>query len=295
MQKLNLRGLGVALVTPFQSNGEIDETALLKIVDSQLQNEVDYLVALGTTAETATLSMEERDRVVRLIVQKVNGKIPLVVGIGGNNTLEVAHLLKNFNLSGVSAVLSVVPYYSKPTQEGLYQHFKCLAGVSPLPIVLYNVPSRTGVNMSAETTLRLARDFENIIATKESSGDLKQIKQIIDNKPADFQVISGDDNFALPLIQLGAVGVISVLSNAFPKEVGQLTQAALNKDIETAESIELQLKGLCELLFTDGNPAGIKAMLHHKGLIENRLRLPLVAATENTCAKIRQTIQELNK
>jgi len=285
----------VALVTPFQSNGEIDETALLKIVDSQLQNEVDYLVALGTTAETATLSMEERDRVVRLIVQKVNGKIPLVVGIGGNNTLEVAHLLKNFNLSGVSAVLSVVPYYSKPTQEGLYQHFKCLAGVSPLPIVLYNVPSRTGVNMSAETTLRLARDFENIIATKESSGDLKQIKQIIDNKPADFQVISGDDNFALPLIQLGAVGVISVLSNAFPKEVGQLTQAALNKDIETAESIELQLKGLCELLFTDGNPAGIKAMLHHKGLIENRLRLPLVAATENTCAKIRQTIQELNK
>ncbi|MDR1683222.1 MAG: 4-hydroxy-tetrahydrodipicolinate synthase [Candidatus Symbiothrix sp.] len=295
MQAINLQGLGVALITPFQSTGEIDEDALLRIVDLQLQNKVDYLVILGTTSEMPTLSTEERDRIVRLVVERVNGKIPIIVGLGGNNTLKTAQRLQNSDWTGISAILSVVPYYNKPTQEGIYQHYKYLADVSPLPIILYNVPGRTGANMSAETTLRLARDSKNIVAIKEASGNLEQIKQIIDNKPADFQVISGDDCLILPLVKMGASGVISVLGNAFPKETRLLTHAALNNDTATAEGLHLQLKTLCELLFIDGNPAGIKAILHHKELIENKLRLPLVPVTETTYTQIGQAIQALQQ
>ncbi|MDR0546374.1 MAG: 4-hydroxy-tetrahydrodipicolinate synthase [Dysgonamonadaceae bacterium] len=294
MQQINLTGLGVALITPFQSSGEIDEAALLRLVDHQLQNEAGYLVVLGTTAETPTLSLEERDKIVRLVVERVNGKLPIVVGLGGNNTLKVAKRLQNSDLSGVSAILSVVPYYNKPTQEGIYQHYKYLAGVSPLPLILYNVPGRTGVNMSAGTTLRLARESKNIIAIKEASGNLEQIKEIIENKPAGFQVISGDDNLIVPLIKMGAEGVISVLGNAFPKEISRLTHSVLNGEIDEAESLNQTFSELCELLFTDGNPAGIKMMLHCLGYIENRLRLPLVPVSAPVCEQIKRAVERIS-
>ena len=294
MQQINLKGLGVALITPFQSSGEIDEAAFLRLIDHQLQNGTDYLVALGTTAETPTLSLEERDKIVRLVVERVNGKVPIVVGLGGNNTLKIAKRLQNSDLSGVDAVLSVVPYYNKPTQEGIYRHYSYLSDVSPLPIILYNVPGRTGVNMSAETTLRLARESENIIAIKEASGNLQQIRTIIENKPAGFQVVSGDDNLILPLISMGAEGVISVLGNAFPKEIGYLTHSALNGQLDEAERLNQAFAELCELLFTDGNPAGIKTMLHCLGYIENCLRLPLVPTGAAVCDRIKRAMEGIS-
>ncbi|GHT74339.1 4-hydroxy-tetrahydrodipicolinate synthase [Bacteroidia bacterium] len=294
MGRINLKGMGVALITPFKSDGNVDYTALSRLVDYQLRNGTDYLVVLGTTAETPTLTPEEQKEVVQLVISKVNGQIPIVLGVGGNNTSALVQKLKTEDFNGIDAILSVVPYYNKPSQEGIYQHYKCVAQASSLPVVLYNVPGRTGVNMSAETTLRLAREFENVVAVKEASGNMTQIGMIIKNKPADFQVISGDDGITFPLITFGAVGVISVIGNAFPKEFSRMVRLALAGDYTSALTIHHRFTELFELLFVDGNPAGVKSMLCMMGYIENELRLPLIPTQITTYEKIRNVLQELN-
>ncbi len=237
MIQTRLRGMGVALITPFKEDESIDVEALIRMVDYQLQNNTDFLCVLGTTAETPTLSEEEKLFVKKTVIERVNGKIPILLGVGGNNTQAVVKQLKEDDFSGVDAILSVVPYYNKPSQEGIYQHYKAIASATKLPIVLYNVPGRTGVNMTAETTLRLARDFKNIIAVKEASGNFTQMDDIIKNKPEGFNVLSGDDGFTFPLITLGAVGVISVIGNAFPREFSKMTRLALSGDYENALTI----------------------------------------------------------
>ena len=294
MGKVNLKGMGVAMITPFMNNGDVDYAALSRLIDYQLQNGTDYLVVLGTTAETSTLTQEEQEKVIQLFVSKVKGQIPIVLGVGGNNTRSVVEKLKTDDFTGIDAILSVVPYYSKPSQEGIYQHYKHIAEATSLPIVLYNVPGRTGVNMTAETTLRLARDFENVVAIKEASGNMTQMGDIIKNKPNDFQVISGDDGITFPLITLGAVGVISVIGNAFPKEFSRMARLALAGDYANALTIHHSFTELFELLFVDGNPAGVKSMLNMMGYIENELRLPLIPTRITTYEKIRNVLLDLN-
>ena len=294
MRHVNLTGMGIALITPFQKNGEVDYPALSRLVDFQLQNDTDYLVVLGTTAETPTLTSSEQKEITRFMVEKVNRRVPFVLGLGGNNTRAVVERLKTENMEGVDAILSAVPYYNKPSQEGIYQHYKAIAQATSAPLVLYNVPGRTGVNMTAETTLRLAHDFDNVIAVKEASGNLTQISAIIKYKPTDFQVISGDDAIAFPLIALGAAGVISVVGNAFPKEFTRMIHLALSGDYANALSIHHNFLELYELLFVDGSPAGIKSALNIMGYIENELRLPLVPTQVNTYEKIRSALQKLH-
>ena len=294
MERINLKGMGVVLVTPFKTNGDVDFQALRRLVDYQLQNGTDYLVALGTTAETPTLTPDEQKEIMQLVVERVNGKIPIVLGVSSNNTRVVVERLKNDNFSGIDAILSAVPYYNKPSQEGIYQHYKHIADSTSLPIVLYNVPSRTGVNMSAETTLRIANDFKNVAGVKEASGDMAQIGKIIKNKPLDFQVISGDDGITFPLITFGAVGVMSVIGNAFPKEFSRMVCLALSGDYANALPIHHNFNELFELLFVDGSPAGIKSLLNMMGYIENVLRLPLVPTRITTYEKIKTILQELN-
>ena len=291
------KGLGVALVTPFTKEGDVDCTSLRRLLDFQLSNGVDFLCILGTTAETPTLSAEERQKVKELAVEKVNGQIPVLMGCGGNNTAAVVEQIKTGDFDGVDGILSVCPYYNKPSQEGLYQHFKAVAAAAAsrnLSVVLYNVPGRVGVNMTAETTLRLANECENIVAIKEASGNFTQIDDIIKNKPKNFDVISGDDGITFPLITLGAVGVISVIGNALPKEFSRMVRLALNGDYPNALVIHHKFTELFKLLFVDGNPAGVKAMLHAMGLIENELRLPLVPSRISTMEKISAIIKELN-
>lgn len=295
MTKVNLRGLGVALITPFNEDGSIDWEGLSEMIDFQVANGTDYIVALGTTAETPTLSKEEKRDVARFIVEKVNGRIPVVKGVGGNNTSEVAEEMRCCDISGISAFLSVTPYYNKPTQEGLYRHFCALSQASPLPIILYNVPGRTGVNMTAETTLRLARDCGNVIATKEASGDLNQIKAIIDGAPDTFQVISGDDAVTTAVIALGGVGVISVFGNAFPKEMAWLVKHALNGDAQLArEKMEADFSALFRLIFVEGNPSGVKCLLSQRRMVRNMVRLPLVPVSEPTERLIREELSRLD-
>ena len=274
--KNNFRGAGVALITPFKADLTIDFEGLGKIVDSQLENQIDYLVVLGTTAETATLNSTEKQQIVDFICNRVNGKIHIVVGIGGNNTQEVIKMTAQMDLSKADAILSVVPYYSKPTQEGIFQHYMAIVKVSPLPVILYNVPGRTGVNMSAETTLRLAYASDNIVATKEASGNIGEITKILRDKPAGFSVISGDDSLVVPMIAIGAEGVISVAANVVPKAIADLTHFALEGNFKEAALLHLKLQRICDALFVDGNPAGAKAALHSIEIIENILRLPLV-------------------
>lgn len=274
--KNNFRGAGVALITPFKADLTIDFEGLGKIVDSQLENQIDYLVVLGTTAETATLNSTEKQQIVDFICKRVKGKIPVVVGIGGNNTQEVIEMTAQMDLTKADAILSVVPYYSKPTQEGIFQHYMAIVRASPLPVILYNVPSRTGVNMSAETTLRLAHASDKIVATKEASGNIGEITKILRDKPAGFSVISGDDSLVVPMIAIGAEGVISVAANVVPKAIADLTHFALEGNFKEAAPLHLQLQRICDALFVDGNPAGAKAALHSIGIIENVLRLPLV-------------------
>ncbi|MDR0864818.1 MAG: 4-hydroxy-tetrahydrodipicolinate synthase [Candidatus Symbiothrix sp.] len=295
MGKINLKGMGVALITPFKSDGNVDYTALSRVIDYQLQNGTDYLVVLGTTAETPTLTPGEQKEIIQLVINKVNGQIPIVLGLGGNNTRAIVEKLKTDNFTGIDAILSVVPYYNKPSQEGIYQHYKAIAqATTSLPVILYNVPGRTGVNMTAETTLRLAREFDNIAGIKEASGNMTQMGEIIKNKPRDFQVISGDDGITFPLITLGAVGVISVIGNAFPKEFSRMVRLALAGDYANALTIHHRFTELFELLFVDGNPAGVKSMLNMMGYIENELRLPLVPTRITTYEKIREVLRELN-
>lgn len=294
MKQINLKGMGVALITPFKANGDVDYLALSRLIDYQLQNDTDYLVVLGTTAEIPTLTVDEQKAIVQLIVQKVKGQIPLVLGLGGNNTGAIVSKLKSDDFSGIDAILSVVPYYNKPSQEGIYQHYKHIAQATSLPLVLYNVPGRTGVNMTAGTTLRLAHELNNIVAIKEASGNMTQIGDIIKSKPYNFQVISGDDGITFPLITFGAVGVISVIGNAFPKEFSRMVRLALSGDYANALTIHHSFTELFELLCIDGNPAGVKSMLSMMGYIENELRLPLVPTRITTYEKIRKVLQELN-
>lgn len=286
--------MGVALITPFKSDESVDFDALARLVEYQIKNGTDYLVVLGTTAETPTLTEQEKEDVTRFVIQCAAKRIPIVLGVGGNNTKAVVEKLKTTDFSGVDAILSVTPYYNKPSQEGIYQHYAAIAKASPLPIVLYNVPGRTGVNMLAETTLRLAKEFSNICAIKEASGNFSQIDDIIKNKPADFMVISGDDGITFPLITLGAVGVISVIGNAFPSEFSRMVRLGLQGDYKSARLIHHHFNELIQLLFVEGNPAGVKSMLAVMGFIDNTLRLPLVPNTIKTYEKIRVVLNELN-
>ncbi len=293
MINIKLKGMGVALVTPFNEDESVNYDALARLIEYQIKNGTDYLVVCGTTAETPTLTEQEKEKIRKFVIQINQGRLPIVYGIGGNNTKHIIDTIEQTDLQGVDAILSVTPYYNKPSQEGLYRHYEAIAKASPLPIILYNVPGRTGVNMTAETTLRLANDFSNIMATKEASGNFSQIDDIIKNKPADFMVISGDDGITFPLITLGAVGVISVIGNAFPKEFSRMVRLALQGDYEKARIIHHRFTELIELLFVEGNPAGVKSMLAVMGMIENVLRLPLVPNTIKTYEKIRQVLNKL--
>jgi 4-hydroxy-tetrahydrodipicolinate synthase len=283
--------MGVALVTPFKEDESVDYDALMRLTEYQIQSGTDYLVVLGTTAETPTLTEEEKKEIVSRIVERVRRRVPVIMGVGGNCTRALVDKLKHDDFKGIDAILSVTPYYNKPSQEGLYRHYKALAEVTPLPLVLYNVPGRTGVNMTAETTLRIAREFDVVIAVKEASGNIIQINDIIKHKPADFQVISGDDAITFPLIALGAVGVISVIGNALPNEFGRMVKLALAGDCENARAIHSRFTELFELLVVDGNPAGVKSMLNMMGFIENKLRLPLTPTRIPTGEKIRDVLR----
>ncbi|MBR3093114.1 MAG: 4-hydroxy-tetrahydrodipicolinate synthase [Bacteroidaceae bacterium] len=294
MARNKFKGMGIALITPFTKTGAVDYEALRRLLDYQLTNGVDFLCILATTGETPCLTESEKHKIKDIVVEKVKGTIPILMGIGGNNTAAVVEYIKKADLSGIDGILSVCPYYNKPSQEGLYQHFKTIAEASELPVVLYNVPGRVGVNMAAETTLRLARDCDNIVAIKEASGNFAQIDEIIKNKPQDFDVISGDDGITFPLITLGAAGVISVIGNALPKEFSRMVRLALQGDNVNACAIHHKFTELFHLLFVDGNPAGVKAMLHSMGLIHNELRLPLVPTRITTDQKIAAIVQELN-
>ena len=293
MAQNKFRGLGVALVTPFCTDGSIDFEALNRLVEYQIKGGVDFLCIMGTTAETPTLSSEEKRLLKQRLVERVAGRVPLLMGCGGNNTAAILNDLQNEDWKGIDGILSVCPYYNKPSQEGLYQHFAAIAKASPLPVVLYNVPGRTGVNMTAETTLRLAREFENIVAIKEASGNITQMDDIIKDKPQHFDVISGDDGITFPLITLGAVGVISVIGNALPAEFSRMVRLALKGEYNTSLTIHHKFTELFKLLFVDGNPAGVKAMLSEMGLIQNVLRLPLVPTRLTTMEKISEIVREL--
>ena len=295
MGTFNLRGLGVALITPFKQDKSIDFEALEKLVERLIEAKTDYIVVLGTTGETPSLFPEEKTEIREFILKVAAGRIPLVIGIGGNSTMGVIRELQNTDLTGFSAILSVVPYYNKPSQEGIYQHYKCIADASPLPVILYNVPGRTGVNMSASTTLRLAEDCKNVIGIKEASGNFSQIQEIIKKKKDDFIVISGDDSITYPLMALGAEGVISVIGNAYPKEFGKMVRLCLNGDYDKALPKHLQVTELFNLLFVDGNPAGVKCTLNAMGLIENELRLPLVPTRLSTNEEIHRITSKITE
>ena len=287
------KGLGIALVTPFKQDGSVDYEALLRLVDYQLDNGADFFCILATTGETPTLTADEKARIKQLVVDKVQARVPILMGCGGNNTAAVVDELKNGDFKGIDGILSVCPYYNKPSQEGLYQHFKAIAAATSLPVVLYNVPGRTGVNLKAETTVRLARDCENIVAIKEASGNLEQVDEIIKNKPEDFDVISGDDSLTFPMVSCGAVGVISVIGNALPKEFSKMIRLQMRGEYDPARKIHHRFTDLFSLLFVDGNPAGVKAMLHEMGFIENVLRLPLVPTRISTLQRMSELLRDL--
>ena len=287
------RGLGIALITPFTEDGAVDYEALSRLIDYQLDNGADFLCILATTGETPCLSLAERAQIKSAIVRQVAGRVPILMGCGGNNTAAVVEELKNGDFSGIDGVLSVCPYYNKPSQEGLYQHFKAIAAATELPVVLYNVPGRTGINLKPETTCRLAKDCKNIVAIKEASGSLEQVDEIIKYKPNDFEVISGDDALTFPMIACGAVGVISVIGNALPKEFSRMIRLEFNNEFAAARQIHHRFTDLYSLLFVDGNPAGVKALLHEMGFIENVLRLPLVPTRVTTIQKISEILKGL--
>ncbi len=287
------KGLGIALITPFLEDGSVDYKSLIRLVEYQLDNGADFFCILATTGETPTLTAEEKQKIKDLVVDLVGGRVPILVGCGGYNTAEIVQDLKTRDFRGVDGILSVCPYYNKPSQEGLYQHFKAIAAATSLPVVLYNVPGRTGVNMKAETTVRLARDCQNIVAIKEASGNLEQVDEIIKNKPKDFDVISGDDALTFPMISCGAVGVISVIGNALPREFSKMIRLQMKGEYDGARKIHHRFIDLFSLLFVDGNPAGVKAMLHEMGYIQNVLRLPLVPTRISTLQRMSEIMKEL--
>ncbi len=288
MQATNFTGTGVAIVTPFTTKKDIDFPALTKLVEHLIKGRVEYIVVLGTTGETATLSKEEKQQVIAHIIKATKKRIPLVLGVGGNNTAELVMQLKKDDLSGFDAILSVSPYYNKPSQEGIYQHYKAIANASPLPIILYNVPGRTASNITAETTLRLANEFKNIIAIKEASGNIEQCMKIIKYRPDNFLIISGDDNLTLPLIASGADGVISVVANAYPKDFSDMVRFALVHDLKNAQKLHYKLMEITEQLFADGNPGGVKVVLAKKKITQPTVRLPLVEPNDTVKAKLKK-------
>ena len=287
------RGLGIALITPFTENGAVDYDAMKRIVEYQLSNGADFLCILATTGETPCLTKQEKEDIKKYIIDLVAGRIPILMGCGGNNTSAVVDELQNGDFKGIDGILSVCPYYNKPSQEGLYQHFKAISSATSLPIVLYNVPGRTGINLKAETTVRLARECENIVAIKEASGRLEQVDEILKNKPEGFAVLSGDDSLTYPMIACGADGVISVIGNALPKEFSRMIRLEKNGEFEAAVKIHHKFTDLYSLLFVDGNPAGVKALLHEMGYIKNVLRLPLVPTRVATVQKMSQILKDL--
>lgn len=287
-QSLNFTGTGVAIVTPFTTKGAVDFPALTKLVEHLIKGRVEYLVVLGTTGESATLSKEEKQQVIEHIVKVNKKRLPLVLGVGGNNTAEIIETLKKDDLSAFSAILSVSPYYNKPSQEGIYQHYKAIAKASPLPIILYNVPGRTASNIAWDTTIRLASEFKNIIAIKEASGNLEQCMKIIKHRPDNFLIISGDDNLTLPLIASGGDGVISVVANAYPADFSDMVRYALVHDLKTAQKLHYKLMEITEQLFADGNPGGIKYVLSQKKITGAYVRLPLVEPNDTVKAKLKK-------
>jgi 4-hydroxy-tetrahydrodipicolinate synthase len=289
-----LRGTGVAIVTPFKKNSEVDYDALENLINHTISNGVEYIVSLGTTGETPTLSKKEKQEIVNFTIEKINGRTPVVIGIGGNNTKEVIEHLADFPLEKVSAILSNSPYYNKPSQEGIFQHYKALSEASPKPIILYNVPGRTGSNISAETTIRLARECKNVGGIKEASGNMVQAMHILKNKPDDFLVVSGDDHIALPLIACGADGVISVAANCFPKDFSDMIRYSLKNDFKEAQKLNYKLLEGYDLLFVENNPAGVKAFLSEMKLIENELRLPLVPLSDSFYKKVKEFVARLS-
>ena len=293
MNSNQYRGTGVALVTPFDSESKVDFEGLEKLVNSVIEGGLDYLVVLGTTGETVTLTEKEQAEVTKKVVEVTNKRVPVVLGMGGNNTNAIVESMKSTDLTGISALLSASPSYNKPTQEGIYQHYKTLSENSPLPIILYNVPGRTASNMLVSTTLRLANDFENIIAIKEASGNLEQVMEIIKDAPEGFQVISGDDALTLPIIACGGAGVISVVANAFPKQFSNMVNLCLNADYAEARKIHYSLTETIRLLFVEGNPAGVKAVLKMKGICGDAVRLPLVNIGKDTLQKLQGEFEKL--
>lgn len=287
------RGLGIALVTPFTSDGQVDYKSLKRLVEYQIDNGADFLCILATTGETPCLTQDEKDKITQLVKDVNHGRLPILKGCGGNNTASVVEELRTADWSGIDGILSVCPYYNKPSQEGLYQHFKAVSEASPLPVVLYNVPGRTGINLKPETTVRLANDCENIVAVKEASGSLEQVDEIIKNKPQRFDVLSGDDALTFSMVASGAAGVISVIGNALPKEFSRMIRLEFQGEYEPARKIHHMFTELYSLLFVDGNPAGVKALLHEMGFIENQLRLPLVPTKVSTLQKMAEILKSL--
>lgn len=293
MEQFN--GTGVALITPFTSGREVDLNALERLVNFQINNGIDYLVVLGTTGETATLTKDEQELVKAKVIEVNNGRLPLVVGVGGNNTQMLVDELKNGNFEGFSAILSVSPYYNKPSQEGIYQHFKMISEASPLPVILYNVPPRTGSNMAASTVLRLARDFDNIIGVKEAAGDFEQVLELIKDKPEGFLIISGEDKLALPVVLAGGAGVISVIGQALPREFSDLIRLGAQSESAKAFKAFYALTDSIDLIFQEGNPVGVKAMLNSLNISGLEVRLPLVEATADLQQKINTFVAEFKK
>lgn len=284
----------MALVTPFKSDGSIDDSGLENVVNHVIEGGVEYLVVLGTTGESATMTKEEKTHIKNTVKEIANNRVPLVLGIGGNNTAEVGTTMKEWGIDGYSAILSVSPYYNKPTQEGIYRHYKALNEVTPLPIILYNVPGRTSSNMLSDTTLRIARDCSKVIAIKEASGDLEQSMRIIQNKPEGFYVVSGDDALTLPFVASGGDGVISVVGNAFPKEFSNMVRAALASNMNEARALHYQLFEIIHHLFTEGNPGGIKSALKARGICEDNLRLPLWPVSDTTADKLKSLVEKIS-
>lgn len=288
----NLSGTGVAIVTPFNKDGSVDYESLQNLVEHIIVNKVDFIVALGTTSEAATLNEQEKTKVVECVIKQTEKRVPIVIGIGGNNTAAVIQSIKDTDFENIAAILSVAPYYNKPNQRGMYEHFSAISKASPVPIILYNVPGRTSSNISAETVLRLAEECWNIVAVKEASGDLDQISRIILNKPDEFLVLSGDDALTLPMMALGADGVISVIANALPAAFSGMVRLMLKNKYTEARAIHYSLIKIIEQLFADGNPAGVKVALSILGVCKNHLRLPLVKANEEVTRKLEKLIND---
>ncbi|WP_276979036.1 4-hydroxy-tetrahydrodipicolinate synthase [Flavobacterium filum] len=290
----SLIGTGVALITPFKKDFSVDTEALTRIVNFQIDNGIDYLVVLGTTAESATLTSAEKELVIQTVIDANKNRLPLVLGVGGNNTLQVVEELKTRNINDFVAVLSVSPYYNKPSQEGIYQHFKAIAEASPLPIILYNVPGRTSSNMLPSTVIRLANDFKNIVAIKEAAGDIVQAMKLIQHKPKNFLVISGDDMVTLPMVLAGGAGVISVIGEGFPKQFSDMVRLGLNRKVDEAYALHYELADAIDMIFEQGNPAGIKEVFKALGLCENVVRLPLVNVNEDLANRLQQFVKKVN-